>query len=462
MLQQVGEEIRRYGMLQPGDSVVVAVSGGPDSVALLHVLHSLAKEYALGLQVFHMDHGLRGESSTADARYVESLAASLELPVTVVALPPGQLKDQPGSVQSNARRIRYQELEALARRVGACRIALGHNREDQAETVLMRFLRGTGTRGLAGIPQIRVQHDLTYIRPLLGISRATIEEYCREQALTPRIDPSNLKAEYLRNRIRLELLPQLSRDYNPALVENLAVMATTLRAEDDLLDSLAAQALAESLDTASGLVLQGTVLLSVDRAIARRVIRLAARRVAGEDFDLGFEAVERVIAAAAQSQGTRTFHLPGGLTVLSEYGQIRFLRSASAPENQVDLGVWSVSPHGETTVPEFGLRVIAGCELGEPDPSALMEVVLDRDRLPGPLLFRARRPGDRVWPVGMEGSKKLQDILVDSKVPLRQRDRVPVLVAGDQAIWVVGHRLDRRFLASPGTRNPLVLRIFPL
>lgn len=184
MLEQVRAYVRRHRMLAEGDRVVVAVSGGPDSTALLHVLHRLAGEFQLKLHVFHMDHALRGEASAADARYVQTFARELGLPCTVVTLESGLLKALGGSLQANARAVRYRELQQLAASIGATRIALGHNRDDQAETVLMRLLRGAGMRGLAGIRPVREQGGIAYIRPLLATPRKEIEGYCREAELS--------------------------------------------------------------------------------------------------------------------------------------------------------------------------------------------------------------------------------------------------------------------------------------
>jgi len=458
VLDRIRKDARRYGMLPAGALVVVAVSGGPDSVALLHALHTLSGEFGIRLHVFHMDHGLRGEASREDARYVEALAARLGLPVTVVEVPPGQLRAMPGSLQANARALRYRELAALARRLGATRVALGHTQNDQAETVLMRMLRGSGPRGLAGIPPVRREGDLWYIRPLLGVSRREIEEYCRQAALFPRLDESNLKPEYFRNRIRLHLLPMLEREYNPALVANLAQTAALLRDEDDFLDQLAASVLNRHRVPGDGVGFRCDPVLSEPVALARRVIRLAAREAAGDGYDLGYTAVSQVLEAMQRRAGSTVLDLPGGLRAVVEYDVCRFL----PPEEPWPAAVeaeWPVAAEGVTLLPEAGIRVQV--QRGGV-PHGPWEAAFDADRLPGALAVRFRRPGDRIYPTGMTGSKKLQDLLVDAKVPRRLRDRVPLLVSGDDVIWVIGHRLDRRYLAGAGSRNILLVRVQPL
>lgn len=455
MREQVWDYIHQSGMLLPGDRVVVAVSGGPDSVALLHLLHRLAPDLGLSLHVFHMNHGLRGDASDGDAAYVQGLAGQLGLPCTVVRLEPGTLKQRPGSLQANARGLRYAELAALAERLGAQRVALGHNRDDQAETVLMRLLRGAGTHGLAGIPSVRRAGRFSYIRPLLETSRQSIETYCQKHELHPRLDQSNLKPDYLRNRIRLELLPLLARDYNPAVVANLAQSSAVLREEDQFLDGLAAEAFARCRVGGEGVALQGSVLLAEPAAIARRVIRMAAREVAGPGLDLGLGAIGQVLRAATQTQGTHLVDLPDGLRLRTEYGVCRFELAGPAAGGS-EHAIWPVAPGGETLVPELGLRVLAS---RGGTPCGPGEALFDARRLPGPLAIRLRHPGDRIWPAGMEGSKKLQDILVDAKVPQRLRDRIPLLVAGDDILWVIGYRLDRRYLAESPTEHALLVRV---
>ncbi|MGE5673208.1 MAG: tRNA lysidine(34) synthetase TilS [Mycobacterium leprae] len=461
MLAQVREYVHQNNMIMQGDRVVVAVSGGPDSVTLLHLLHQLAANLDISLHVFHMDHGLRGEESRQDACFVQDLAEKLHLPCTVVTLPSGALKAEAGSLEANARRARYREIEALAHRIHANKVALGHNRDDQAETVLMRFLRGTGTHGLAGIAPVRTQDGLTYIRPLLAVPRHEIEAYCQQHALQPRLDASNMKADYYRNHIRLELLPHLTRTYNPALSHNLWQTANVLYEEDRLLERLSTEAFARCLVDGEGVTLRGSVLCSEPLALARRVIRLAGRAVVGSDFDMGLESVDRVLKAAANTHGTHEVHLANGLQVWVEYGLCRF-RCQSEPFCAGGGGEWPVVSGGVTQVPELSLslevQVVAWTE-GFRKEDAKQEAYFDLAALPGPLSIRFRRPGDRLWPVGMDGSKKLQDIMVDAKVPRRLRESIPLLVAGDEVLWIIGYRLDRRFLANAQSSAVLAVNV---
>jgi len=464
LLDKVRAELLRHGMVQRGDRVVVAVSGGPDSVALAHVLHRLAPEWDLSLHLFHMEHGLRGAASQADAAYVARLAGRLSLPLTTVVLQPGELERESGSLEANARKRRYAEIRRLAATIGAQRVATGHTRNDQAETVLMRLLRGSGTTGLAGIPPVRAEDGFTIIRPLLGCTRAEIEEYCQIHELDPRLDTSNLQHDFLRNRIRHELLPYLSEHYNGAVVDNLAQVAELLREENRLLTELALEARTRcgwrEEQTPSGervVELDGPALLRQPLALARRVVRMAVQQVAGGEYAPGLPTVSRVLDLAARSQGSHQAHLPQGVCLTVTYGRCRFARAGGGPSTATDLAqkLWPLAPEGETAIAELGLRVLTEVLPASAVPARepANEGWFDRDLLPGPLAVRLRRPGDRLWPVGMEGSKKLQDILVDAKVPRAQRDRLPLVVAAEEVVWVPGLRRDRRFRPNAATRT---------
>jgi len=468
MLERVRQHLVQLHMVAKGDRVIVSVSGGPDSVALLHSLAQLAPALGLSLHVFHLDHALRGEESSADARYVAQLAERLGIPATVIALQPGELHRLPGSLQANARRRRYEEIRHLAGQIGATKVATGHTQDDQAETVLMRILRGAGTKGLAGIPPIRTQGKLTFIRPLLLVSRQEVELYCAEHKLFPRLDASNTKTDYLRNRIRLRLIPLLAREYNPAIQANLSQLAEIMREEDQFLELLGQEAyrrclVNESTEGVGGrpiVVLHGPRLVAEPLALARRVVRHAARTVLGPETDLGLESVTQVLNAATRHQGSHMVDLPGGLRLTVEYELCR-LQAAGPMVGPGPSDQWPVLLQGETEVPALGIQIQTqslGPEFLLPAPDPLT-AVFDLDCLPGPLALRYRKPGDRIWPVGMEGSKKLQDILVDAKVPKSRRDRIPLLTAGNEVIWIPSIRLDRRFLATPSTRRPLLVRI---
>ena len=460
LLERVEDFIRRHRLLAPGERVLVAVSGGPDSLALLHLFTRLKEPWRLELHAAHVNHGLRADAAE-DAAFVAATGEAWGVPVHVVNVDVRAERRTGESLQQAARRLRYRGLLEIAQAVGAARIALGHHADDQAETVLMRLLRGAGTTGLAGIRPRRGP----YIRPLLAVTRAEIEAYCREFQLKPRTDPSNLSLRYLRNRVRHELLPLLEREYNPNIRAVLARTAALLREEDDLLEALAARAHHRMQDGRGPADLPAAGLARLPAALARRVVRRALQ-AAGVDVALVSADHMAAILALVAAPGAVT--LPGGVRVGRRADRLvveRFVRRRAAACGQeppatlpvpgeARLPRLNVSIHAELVEPPRSLDLIA-----EPRKAAGPErAVLDWDRIVPPLVVRTWRPGDRMRPLGMTGSKKVQDIFVDAKVPKDRRASVPIVADQEGILWVVGLRVDARAAVGPGTRRVLVLR----
>ncbi|MGE5584771.1 MAG: tRNA lysidine(34) synthetase TilS [Bacillota bacterium] len=601
-IAKVKSTMKRHEMTKPGDRVLVGVSGGPDSVALLHVLWSLSQELQISLHVGHLNHMLRGAAADEDAAYVQDLARRLGLPVSIESGDVAALaREKRISVELAAREIRYAFYRRAAGAAGAVKVALGHHAGDQAETVLLRLVRGTGTTGLAGIPPVRplgedsemsptpfcqgprleapspsatpatrqppgnVEEvanprsgseddpdrsvDRTggvhgsdgtdragfaggpggagaaddcdgrgcpvVIRPLIEVTRQEIEDYCRENDLRPRVDASNLTSVYARNRVRRELIPMLERHYNPRVVESIARTAELVRDDDRFISD-------EVRRRMHGIVCgmsPGRVVLSVERllaepsAIQRRVVREAVRIVGRGAEDIEFEHVEMVLelarngrleASASLPRGIRarkvrrsarpagpafasTAHEPGGST--PGYGR------EPAPESVLEIGPglqFGRGPDGEpdacraaqgesppapvecrlavpgvTRVADLGVIVEtevleAGGEEGDATSAAIAragadEAYFDLDALGTDLVVRNRRAGDRLSPFGMDGHKKLKELFIDEKVPRNMRDRVPVIVAGSEIVWVVGVRRSSLARVTPSTRRVLRL-----
>jgi len=446
LLEKVRKTVTRFEMLQRGEGVVVATSGGPDSMVLLHLLLRLQKLWQLRLHVAHLDHGLRGEEGNRDAEFVRARAERWGLPVTVGKIE--GLRREKGSLQEAARRARYRFLEGVAQAVRAERIALGHTQDDLAETVLINLLRGSGLRGLAGIPPAR---QGCIIRPLIEVSRKEVSIYADAYQIPFVRDSSNAQEDYLRNRIRLKLLPILA-EYNPKAVEALARAALILREEDMYLSSLVEEALA-SLFVRRGeeAALSAVKLKTLPSALRRRVLREAFNRFSG--YSLSWErttALERLLDAPPGR-----LHLVGQIAASWEGKELIFASHRMEKGNDV---VYPLSPEGETDLPAFGLRLrLTGlpkgaCDLRVAGPFCAF---LDAGEAQHPLVVRAWRPGDRFSPIGLGGSKKLQDFFVDAKVPRRRRSSIPLLLSGDRIAWVVGYRLDERFKVREGTTNVL-------
>lgn len=459
LIAKVKDTIRKHRMLSPGERVVVAVSGGPDSVCLLSVLQALAKDLDLALHIAHLDHRFRGEESAAEAAFVERLARVLGLPATIESRDvPAYCAARGLSAQAAAREVRYAFLNEVAANVGAGRIAVGHTMNDQAETFLLRLVRGAGMAGLSAIPPVRGN----IIRPLLGVTRDEVLAYLREQGQDFVTDPSNLKPLYARNRIRQEVLPVLER-FNPRIVEALAAEASLLRDEDEVLSETVTERLPSVLRRDEGSVhIDRKAFNGLPPALRRRVLRMALLLLAGEgEGDLSSVQTDEALAFMQNARTGRAMELPGGRVLSREYDAL-VLR---AREQEQAFCVALTVP-GTTAVPGRSLTVEASVRghptaaEGENDENNLWQAVFDYDKMKSPLYLRSRQTGDRFRPAGMGGgSKKLQDYFVDEKIRRAKRASIPLLATEKDVVWVVGMRTDGRFLPGPDTQQVLVVRV---
>jgi tRNA(Ile)-lysidine synthase len=456
------EANRRWRLRGGGERVLVAVSGGPDSVALLHLLRSLHDELSLTLGVAHLDHGLRGAESQADARYVKSLARRLDLPVTVGrADVPAYATEKGLSLETAARELRYSFLEEVAEGQKYDRVALGHTASDRVETVLQHLLQGTGLYGLRGMPAARGP----FIRPLLTAWRSETEAYCRQQRLRPRLDATNLDPEgALRNRLRHELLPQLRAQFNQQVEEALLRLAEAAEAELDWTEpqvQAAYRRLARENEASVGLDLAG--LRELPPGLRFRVWREAWTHVYGNNMEIRaahYEALERLLE---ESQTGRKVTLPEDFRVEKMYNELFLGTSLASLEPD---GRWPerVLPlPGRVDLPEIGVtlraKLLTACPKNLGHAQREM-VVADADRVAAPLRVRPWQAGDTLIPLGMSGHKKLQDLFVDEKVPARQRERLPLVVDGaGTVVWVVGVALSETVRVTSRTRRYLRMTV---
>lgn len=440
--QRVAATIARHEMIAPGQLVLVGFSGGADSTALLHILKQLGHR----LCACHVHHGLRGEAADAEARQAAAFAASLGVPygekradVRAVA------KARKLSLETAAREVRYARLEEAAQEFGADRIATGHTADDQAETVLLNLLRGTGPSGLAGIPPVRGR----IIRPLLKITRAEAREYCAAEGLAYCEDRSNLDRRFTRNRIRHDMMPVL-RQLQPNLTAALGRLAEIVREEEAYLESLL-----PNLEARDGGVRAPLAeLAALPPALLRRLVRRAVAAVKGDGRELGFERVEAVMELIRQGETGAVIELPGGVVARRGYGEVVVGRSAD--NKALDP---STRRRSGLSSGDWEVRVEEGEDLAiRDDPE---EAVLDAETLKGPLRVRQWEPGDRFVPLGMQEPVKLQDFFVNAKVPRVQRHSTPIVDSGGEIVWVVGHRISERHKVTASTRRTIRLKVIP-
>jgi tRNA(Ile)-lysidine synthase len=477
------EAIDRHGMVRRGERVLVAVSGGSDSVALLMLLHEAAPRLGITLRVAHLDHGWRGRAAERDAAFVERLARRLRIPCTVghadpEAAPvrePGERRQSSREARARAERLTF--LRRAASAAGASRIALGHTMDDQAESFLLRLLRGSGARGLSGTWPVV---DGLFIRPLLGLRRRDLRAWLAARGGRWREDATNRDLSFARNRVRRRLIPFLEREFSPAAVDLIARAADLLRAEESLLSTMA-QGTYDwvARKGPDGVALPAESLASLPLPFRRRLVRLAIRDSRGHLRGITARHVEAVLTLT-HGPGAAALDLPGGLRATRRGGTLVFRAGATAaaapfrrrPAAATAAVAAAPLPAEAPAVREALCPVPGAVSLDSLDLRLHARIVprdrlsvapgpllacLDADMTPGPLLVRTRRPGDRFRPLGGPGSRKIKSFLIDRKVPADERRRIPLVLSGDRIAWVVGHQIDDRFKMTPATRRVLVL-----
>ncbi|MDY7019075.1 MAG: tRNA lysidine(34) synthetase TilS [Chloroflexota bacterium] len=486
--------VNQHNLLPPQETIIVGVSGGADSVCLLCFLQKYRKELGIKIHVAHLNHGLRGAESEADARYVFELANSSSLPITIDRQDVVAHKTKRRcSLEEAARELRYAFFTQVAEKAGARRIAIGHTRNDQAETVLMHILRGTGTSGLRGLEPcspippggsgLLPSNQIKVIRPLLDITREETLNYCQELELGPRTDSSNLSLSFLRNRLRLELLPLL-RKYNPNFDEALLRLAEIARDDSIFIEEQAFGLWNEVAGQENNVVyLDREKIGLLPIALQRQLIRLAIARILGDIRDVEANHIEAVRSLLRKPVGKR-ISLPHGLICWGEYSNVAITKGQNlVPSKAKDLSQCPFPPPlslraegeaiplevpGETILP--GWRVLAsivetltqtlslqgrGKVEGEKGRGFVAE--FDLHRTGTELLVRRRQPGDKFQPLGMSMPKKLQAFMIDAKIPLSWRERIPIVFSPGQIIWVVGYRIDDKVKVTGATKEILQL-----
>ena len=475
-VQQMHRLILQHKMIEKNETVLVAVSGGADSLALLYGLHALRLQLDCRFHIVHLNHCLRSDADT-DADFVRHHASRLELPCTVQRVEVQRLvKQWKLSVEAAGRSARYQFYETVCREVGATKVALGHHQGDTAETVLMNLIRGSGATGLKGISPVR---DLKIIRPLVGFTRQQIEAFLNAIGVTPRHDSTNTDRRYLRNRIRHELIPLLESDYNPNIKTRLSRTADVLSAESEYLDTITQAAFeacriqgTDKPAVPNSVILDRTKFRAYHIALQRRMLRQSVFEMLGDMNDLYFVHVEAMLNLIEADAPNAVLALPKGLKFRRAYQQLIFERRANSKSMspvRAESFNYPIRVPGKTFVEVLKAELTA--EVGEVSPCETLripngkfEAIFDYEKLTevfadtASLRVRNRQEGDRFQPYGMQGTKKIKDFLIDAKVPRHERDSIPLLVCGDTVLWLIGYTTHERFKIKRSTRQYLYLR----
>lgn len=466
--------IRRQRMLAPGDRVAVAVSGGADSVALLELLVDLREELGIRLMVLHCNHGLRGAEADADEQFVADLASRLELEFLVVS---ENIRERAARERRNledvARRWRLSVFRALVREGRADKVALGHTADDQAETVLLRLLRGSGTRGLAGIYPVV---DGILIRPLLDFRRGELRAFLTARGQHWREDRTNLDTSLLRNRIRHELLPVLEK-FSPTVVERLAGLAARSRAEEAFWAELIQPVLRNHLRReAGGVVISAEVFLApglapglalrgeARTAVGRRLVRRILEEIKGDLARLTAKHVEAVLAFAARPRSGHRLVLPGHVVVERSFDRLIFTRRANTSSRPPADYSYTVRVPGVVAVPEVERRFCFNLVDWKPLRRRYngTRPALDRSRIGAELVVRNWRAGDSYRPLGSRRSKKVKELFQAGKIPLAERRSWPVVLSGEEIVWVRGLPVAADRSVSENTRDAIVIEEKPI
>ena len=454
--KKVLSAILGYRMINKGESIIVAVSGGADSVCLLKILYALREYLNIGLTVAHFNHGLRPKEDEKETEFVAKLAKKLNLAL-ICDTSNNITKAHGSSIEEKAREMRYQFFQKAINENHAQKLALGHTMNDQAETVLMHFLRGTGLTGLSGIPPIRQN---CFIRPLIDITRDEIHTYLKQNDESFIIDSSNLETRYLRNKIRLELLPLLL-DYQPKLVEHLGELAFLCRQETQFIDEEATKLLdIITFDSSKhSFDLSLTTFTTLSCSLQYRIIRQAIKKIKGNLRKIDRVHIKTIIDCANKDKPQIKVNLPENIIVKKIYNRLRFSLGDMIETHNFS---YSINNMGRFQIQEIN-KTISFTEISKNHfmlPTASpQEAFLDLDKLKWPLRARNFRTGDKFIPLGVNGFKKVKDIFIDNKIPSEERKKIPILVSRDDIVWVYGIRIDDRYKIKQETKRILRCKV---
>ncbi len=454
IIEKVLRTIDEYKMLAEGDRVVVGLSGGPDSVCLFHILWRLKERFHLQIFPVYVNHHLRGEDEIMNEiefirRFVKDYGMDLIMKDVDVR---GFVKSKGMSIEEGARELRYMALHEVLNDLKAQRIAVGHNASDQAETIIMRLIRGTGPWGLRGILPVRG----LIIRPLIEVKKREIEDYLYREGLHYTIDFTNLKEEYIRNRIRLVIIPRME-EINPSLIDTLLRMAKIFYEEELFereISGILSRAIESKID--GELILSLTILQNIEKSLLRRILRNAIDEIMGLE-GITFEHIESIINLIKKGRSGDRVSLPRNLRIIKSYSCLIL-----TVRNPVILGEYTLKVPGELYIEE--INKVIKTEITQKMPLNIGDgktrAVFDYDRVGRNVLnIRGWRHGDFFYPIGFGKRKKLQDFFVDNKIPKDERYSIPLILSNNDIIWIAGYRPDDRFRITQLTERYLIIEM---
>ena len=453
-VDNVLEAIDKNDMIRNGDTVIVGVSGGADSLCLLHVLNTLKNELSIKIVAVHLNHQFRGVEADKDAEFVEQTCIAWDIPYVIRTFDvSAYAKEQGLSSEEAGREVRYKLFDEVKEAVSGNKIAVAQNLNDNVETILMRLIRGTGLEGLKGIDAVR--NDI--IRPLLEQDRQSIEEYCRQNNLEPRIDKTNLQPIYLRNKIRLELIPYLKQRFNPNIDEAIIRLGQVVREENNYLEQQAKEllnSLGEIKDHSIAIKIES--LKKLHPAMQKRLLRKGIERIANTLNGFEYKHFQGIIELFDKGTGA-AIELPKEIKAYISYENLIICKKI---ENADKKCYYKLKYDYDNFIDEINgmlkVKLVNSNELLSV-PKSLNTIYIDADKIKHELVVRSRETGDVFSPIGMKGSKKLKDYFIDKKIPRENRDQVLLLADGSEIVWILGSIISEKYKITSNTQNVIVL-----
>jgi tRNA(Ile)-lysidine synthase len=478
LIERVVRTIKDHRMLSPGDPVLVCVSGGSDSVALLHILSILSPRFNIKIGVAHLDHSLREKDSEQDAKFVESLALKLDLPFHIQKTHVKKYAEKEKlSVEDAGRKARYDFFLTISEKIGYSKIATAHHAGDNAELILMNMLRGAGKSGLSGIPPIRRKGGKSIIRPLIHLSKNEIHAFLSESGLHYVQDSTNLDTKYLRNRIRNNLIPEMKSSYNPKIIETLNRMGKIIQDEENWIKEIVEKEMNGLVfrENKNSIRFAASHFMEKPPPLCRRILRTLIRQVKGDLKQINYGHIDSILDLIERSRSEGQVHLPDDVLIEVLAGQVfiskqkRIARPTKTKNNSQPAFVFSynvakpVSSSETVLILEIGKKIqFSATEITDPAGFNKMEsnaAWIDMDKIEFPLTIRNILPGDRFSPLGIKGTQKVKKFFINSKIKKSTRVECPILLSNDKIIWVGGFQIDNSVKVTSSTKKLLKVEL---
>ncbi|MDR3598561.1 tRNA lysidine(34) synthetase TilS [Clostridium sp.] len=459
MYKKVLSYIKDNKLIKCKDKILVALSGGPDSICLFNILFQLKEELNIEIAAVHLNHLLRGEDSFRDEEYVINMCSNMGIKCFVKRVDINTYsKEHKLSSEMAGRNARYDFFDEILKREGFDKVATAHNANDQAETILFRLMRGTGLEGLGGI---KVSRDDKVIRPILCLSRKEVEEYIKLKQLNPRIDKTNFEKIYNRNKIRLDILPYIKENFNEDIIQTLNRMSLLLQKDNEFIENLALNLFNKYCVECNDYFIIKKEMFKEAEPIVTRLLRRVIVKYSKSNYDFEMKHIYEIFYLAKKNSG-KVIHLPNGICAENIYGDI-YIKSKAEKYDINNKKEEIILDKNSININEFELcnlririQVIDNCEVNNVNSNqdSLIKY-FDFDKIKNSISIRNRRNGDKIIPLGMTGSKKIKNIFIDMKIPKEERENIPILCFDDKIAWIIGIRMSEEYKLTDKSKNIL-------